>query len=84
MNASQAYILISIIVLAIIAVIVILRRKKERKPLSKLAMFAFLLIIFGIIFTSQDCLVSYSFMGAAIILAIIDIIKQSRNKKNKA
>jgi uncharacterized membrane protein len=81
MNASQIYILIAIIVLAIIAIIIILRRKKERKLLSKLAMFAFLLIIFGIVFVDQGRLISYSFMGAAVILAIIDIIKQSKNKK---
>ena len=80
---SEIYILISIIILAIIAIIVILRRKKERKPLSKLAVFAFLFIIAGIVF-GDNRLIGYSLMGAGVILAIIDIIKQSRKKKNKA
>ena len=82
MNTSQIYILISIIVLAIIALAVILRRKKERKPLSKLAVFAFLFVVAGIAF-GDNRLIGYSLMGVGIILAIIDIIKQSRNKKNK-
>jgi len=82
MNISQAYILISIIVLAIIAIIVIIRRKKEHKPLSKLAMFAMSLVVLGIVFTSQGRLVSYSFFGAGIILSIIDAIKNLKSKQS--
>lgn len=83
MNTSQIYILISIIVLAVIAIIVILRKKKERKPLSKLVIFAFLFIIAGIVF-GDDGLIGYSLIGVGVILAIIDIIKQLRNKRDKA
>lgn len=77
MNDSQIYILISIIVLAIIAIVVILRRKKEQKPLSKLAVLAFLFVIAGIIF-GDDRLIGYSLIGTGVILAIIDIIKKSK------
>ena len=78
MDTSQGYILISIIVLAIIAIVLALRRKKEQKPPSKLAMFAMSLVVLGIIF-GDNRLIGYSFMGAGIILAIIDIIKNLRN-----
>ncbi|MBZ9578710.1 hypothetical protein KJA14_02565 [Patescibacteria group bacterium] len=77
MNDSQIYILISIIVLAIIAIVVILRRKKEQKPLSKLAALAFSLVIAGIVF-GDDRLIGYSLMGAGVILAVIDIVKKSK------
>lgn len=77
MNASQIYILIAVITLAIIAIVVILRRKKEQKPLSKLAALAFSLITAGIIF-GDDQLIGYSLMGAGVILAIIDIVKKSK------
>ncbi|MBA7647209.1 hypothetical protein ES703_54980 [subsurface metagenome] len=71
------YILISIIALAIIAVVVFLRRKTEPKPLSTLAALAFLLIIAGIFFGDNQ-LISYSFFGAGVILAFIDIVKKSK------
>ncbi len=77
MNASQIYILISIIVLAIIAIVVILGRKKEQKPLSKLAALAFLFVIAGIVF-GDDRLIGYSLIGTGVILAIIDIVKKSK------
>lgn len=65
--------------LAIIAVVVISRRKKEPKPLSTLAALAFLLVVAGIFFGARDNrLISYSFFGAGIILAFIDIIKKSK------
>ena len=76
MNASQIFILISIIVLAIIAMVVILRRKKQ-KPLSKLAALAFSFVIAGIVF-GDDRLIGYSLMGAGVILAVIDIVKKSK------
>lgn len=77
MNDSQIYILISIIVLAIIAIVVILGRKKEQKPLSKMAALALGFVIAGIIF-GDDRLISYSLMGTGVILAIIDIVKKSK------
>ena len=76
MSASQIYILISIIVLAIIAVVVFLRRK-EQKPLSTLNTLAFLLVFAGIIFVNNR-LIAYSLFGAGIILSFIDIAKKSK------
>jgi len=77
MNDSQTYILISIIVLAIIAIVVFLTRKKEQKPLSKLAALSFGFVIAGVVF-GDDRLIGYSLMGIGVILAIIDIIKKSK------
>ena len=75
------YIIISIIVLAVIAILAIYTGKSKRpKRLSKLAMFAMLLVLFGIVFADQGRLITYSFMGGGVILAIIDIIRNLKNK----
>jgi len=80
MNASQVYIAISLIVLAIIAILVIFtsKKKKQKQP-SKLAMFAFLLVISGIVF-GDNRLIGYSLIGAGVLLSIIDMITDRKNK----
>ncbi|MFC1629716.1 hypothetical protein ACFL11_00610 [Patescibacteria group bacterium] len=76
------YIIISIIILAVIAILAIYTGKsKKPKKLSKLAMIAMLFVVFGIIFTSQGRLVSYSFMGAGVLLSVIDVIKNLKSKR---
>ena len=80
---SGTYIIISIIVLAVIAILAIYTGKSKRpKQLSKLAMFAMLLIILGIVFGNQFPLISYSFMGVGVFLAVIDIIKNLKSKQS--
>jgi len=77
------YIIISIIVLAIIVTLAIYTGKsKIPNKLSKLAIFAMLLIVLGIISisTGQGCLISYSFMGVAILLSVADIINNLKNR----
>jgi len=79
------YIIISIIVLAVIAILAIYTGISKRpKRLSKLAMFAFLFVFFGIISvaTDQGRLISYSFMGVGVFLAVIDIIKSLKSKQS--
>jgi len=77
---SGIYIIISIVILAIIAILAIYTGISKRpKRLSKLAMLAFLLIIVGIVF-GDNRLIGYSFMGVGVILAIIDIINNLKNK----
>jgi hypothetical protein len=79
--APGIYIIISIIVLAVIAILAIYAGKSKRpKRLSKLAMFAMLLVLFGIVFADQGRLITYSFMGTGVFLAVIDIIKNLRSK----
>jgi len=77
MNASQIYILIAIIVFAIIAAIALFPRKESRKPISKMATFALIFVIAGIVF-GENRLIGYSLMGVGIILVIIDIIKKPK------
>ncbi len=82
---SGTYIIISIIVLAVIATLAIYTgRSKRPKKLSKLVMFAMLLVVFGIISiaTDQGRLISYSFMGAGVLLSVIDIIKNLKSKQS--
>ncbi len=83
MNTSQTYILISIIVLAVIMTILILVRKKMGKPLSKLTAIAFMFVIAGIAF-GDNRLTSYILMGFGVALAIIDIIRKSKNSSVKS
>ena len=80
MNASQIYIALSLVVLAILAILVFFMSKKKRqKQPSKLALVAFLLVISGIVF-GDNRLIGYSLLGAGVLLAIIDIITNRKNK----
>jgi len=79
-NTPEVYIVISIVVLLAIAVIVIFVRKKQVKPRSSLAMLGMTFVVFGIIFISEGRLISYSFMGAGVLVSVIDLI---RNRKYK-
>jgi hypothetical protein len=80
MTAPQIYILISIVVLAIIALLVFLVNKnKKEKKLTPLAGLAFGFILAGIIF-GDDRLIGYSLIGVGVIIAIVDMIKKSKNK----
>jgi uncharacterized membrane protein len=76
MSASNFYIILSIVVLAIVAGLAIFVHKKG-KGLTPLAGLAFAFIIAGIVF-GDDRLIGYSLMGTGIILATIDIIKKSK------
>ena len=78
MNTSQVYIAISIVILAIIAILLfIVKGRKPETKLTKLAALALALIIAGIVF-GDSRLVSYSFFGAGVILAIIDIARKMK------
>ncbi len=80
MNHSQIYILVFIIVLA--AIMLIFAKKKMQRPLSKLAIFAFIFVIFGIIFGNDDRL-GYGLMGVGVILAVVDIIRRTKDKSKE-
>jgi len=81
MTSSQIYILISIIALTGIMVVLILTRKKMKKPLSLLAGLAFAFIIAGIVF-GESRLIGYNLIGVGVVLAIIDIVKKMKAKKD--
>lgn len=77
MEASQIYILISVIVLLIIAILVIFVKKKKQKRLTPLASLALAFVLAGIFF-GDSRLVGYSLIGIGVLLALIDIVKKSK------
>ena len=58
-------------------------KEAEEKTHSGLAMLGITLVILGIIFTSEGRLISYSFMGAGVLLSVIDIIRKTNINKYK-
>ena len=80
MNASQIFIVVSIVVLAVIALFAVLAGKnKKDKKLTPLAGLAFGFILAGIIF-GDNRLFAYSFIGVGVILAIIDIFRKLKSR----
>jgi len=80
MDASQIYILVSILALAAIIFILFLTIGKKHKKISTLTYLAFMFIIAGIIFGDSKY-IGYSLMGVGVALAIVDIILKERKKK---
>lgn len=79
MEASQVYILISIVVLLIIAILIFfIKKNKKEKRLSLLAGIAFAFILVSIFV--EDRLIGYSLIGIGVVIAIIDIIIKSKKK----
>ena len=79
-NTPEVYIAISIVVLLAIALSVIFVMKKEEKPHSRLAMLGMTLVILGIIFSGNDGLLGYSFIGAGVLLSVMDIFRNLQHK----
>ena len=80
MEASQIYILIAIVALAIIAQLVFfVNRNKKREKLSKLTILAFIFIIAGICFGDNGA-ISYIFFGTGVLMAVLDIVIKSKHK----
>lgn len=81
MEASQIYILISIITLLVIGIlfIFIAKKKKKRNAMTPLTGLAFGFIIAGIVF-GDDRRIGYSLMGIGVLLAIVDMFRKLRKK----
>lgn len=81
MDASQIYILISIVGFLIITVVMIFVRRegeaKSKKIITPLTSLAFGFVLTGIIF-SPIRLVGYSLMGIGIVFAIVDMVERLR------
>jgi len=76
MEASQIYILISIVILLIIAILVFsIKKNKKAKRITPLASIAFAFILAGIIF-GRNQLIGYSLIGFGVLFALIDIMKK--------
>jgi uncharacterized membrane protein YjgN (DUF898 family) len=80
MTASLAFIIVSIVVLAVIAVLVFLiRGKRAQNRITPLAGVAFAFVLAGILF-GEDRLIGYGLMGIGVVLAVADILNRSRGK----
>ena len=80
MSDMQLYILMAIVILALIVVFkVFVLKKRLPAKMSRLAGIAFVLIIAGMAFGDQR-LLGYSLMGAGVLLALVDIVRQWRKK----
>lgn len=74
MDASQGYILISIVVLALIACLVFFMNKgKSTKRLTPLAGLAFALVLAGLMF-GENRLLGFGLLAGGIVLAVVDMI----------
>lgn len=80
MDASQIYIVVTIVILAVIALLVIFVRKdRKANRLTPLAGFAFAFILAGILF-GDDRLIGYGLLGVGVLLAVIDMFKKSKSR----
>jgi len=75
MDVSQAYILVSIVILLVIAVVVFFVRGRKRERLTPMAAFAFAFVIGGIAF-GDNRLVGYGLIGIGVLLAVVDILRK--------
>lgn len=76
---GTAYIVVSIIVLAVVALLVFFATAKRENRLTPLAGLAFGFVLAGILF-GEDRFIGYGLMGIGVILAIVDIVKRSKSK----
>ncbi len=78
MDASQVFVLASILVLALVAVVVFFVSKGRRQNrLTPLAGLAVACVVAGIVF-GDDRLVGYSLFGLGVVLAVVDAFNRSR------
>ncbi len=77
MSASQVYIAIAIVVLAVIAGLVTFAGRRKEKRLTPLASLAFAFVLAGILF-SQERWLSYGLLGIGVILAVVDIFRKGK------
>ena len=75
---EPVWIAISIIALVLIVVFLLIGRGKQYKKPSNLAILGMSLVVLGIIF-GDDRLIGYSFMGAGVVLSVIDIVRNRRH-----
>jgi len=79
-DASILFIVLSLIILVIIGILLIIAwKKKKEQHLSPLSLMGMVFIILGIVFGS-DRLIGYSFLGAGVIVAVFDVVKNRKKK----
>ena len=58
-----------------------MKKEIEKEPgetHSSLAMLGMTLVVLGIIFGVNDRLIGYSFMGAGVLLSVIDLLRKTK------
>ncbi len=77
---SRLYIAVSIAVLLIVAIVVfVVGKRKTENRLTPLAGLAFGFVLAGLFF-SEVRFIGYGLMGIGVVLAVIDIVNQSRRR----
>jgi len=77
MNASQIFIAIAIVVLAVIAGLVYFTGRRKEQRLTPLAGLAFAFVLAGIVF-GQERWLGYGLLGMGVILAVFDIVRKGK------
>jgi len=72
--------IISLVVILFFVYIMKAKGKLFPKP-TNLAKVGLILILLGIVFSTAGRVMSYSFIGAAVVISIIDIIRIQQNKE---
>ena len=79
----NAYILISIVVLAVIVLLIVLVAKnREKARLTPLAGLAFGFILAGVIF-GENRVIGYGLLGIGVVLGIVDIVLALRRNAER-
>jgi len=78
MDASQTWIVASLVVLAVVALLVLRAGKAGRQNrLTPLAALAFSCIVAGLLFGEERWL-GYSLFAVGVVLAVVDMVRRSR------
>jgi uncharacterized membrane protein len=78
MSASQIWVAMSIVALALVAGLVFfVGKRRAENRLTPWASLAFGFIIAGLVF-GENRMIAYSLMGAGVILAVVDLAIRSR------
>jgi hypothetical protein len=83
MSASQIYIAIAILVLAVIAGLVYYAGRRKGKRLTPLAGLAFAFVLAGLFF-GQERWLGYGLLGIGGILAVVDIFSKEKPSDRSA
>jgi len=80
MNASQIYIVVTIVVLVIVAILLFaVTKNKGALGIHPLTGLAFAFILSGLLFVNNQTL-GYGLMGIGVMIAVIDMLKRSKPK----
>lgn len=80
MSVSAAYVALAVGVLAVLAVLSLAVRRRGDRRLTPVAGLAVTCVVCGIVF-GENRIVGYAFFLAGILLAIVDVVRRSRQTR---